>query len=414
MKVGIIGGGIIGLCSAWYLVNEGFEVEIFERGDGSDGCSFGNMGYLSPSHFIPLASPGMVWQGIKYMMDATSPFYIQPRADLDLVRWAFRFWQSATEAKVKVNSPALNELLQFSRLKTIEMSKQLGSDIDLQLKGCYMMYRLPKTADHEQHLAEKARAFGIDTQILNAAELQAAEPNLGVNALGAVLYPLDGHLHPGKWIHALRAALTAKGAIIHYNTEIEELRTTGNTINTAIDAKGEEFAMDHWVIATGAWLPLLMKKLGLRLLMQAGKGYSTTFSQLPHNLSRPAILVDDRVALTPFGTDLRVGGTMELSGINHTIRTPRVQAILNAVKRNFSFFDFSLPPTDKLWCGLRPVTPDGLPYLGNSPNFTNLTISAGHAMLGVSLAAGTGHMVMELVKGCNTTINLSAFSVNRY
>lgn len=213
MKVGIIGGGIIGLCSAWYLVNEGFEVEIFERGDGSDGCSFGNMGYLSPSHFIPLASPGMVWQGIKYMMDATSPFYIQPRVDQDLMRWAFRFWQSATEAKVHVNSAALNDLLQFSRLKTIEMSKELGADIDLHLKGCYMMYRLPKTADHEQHLAEKAKTFGIETQIFNAAELQAAEPNLGVNALGAVLYPLDGHLHPGKWIHALRAALTAKGAI---------------------------------------------------------------------------------------------------------------------------------------------------------------------------------------------------------
>ena len=148
------------------------------------------------------------------------------------------------------------------------------------------------------------------------------------------------------------------------------------------------------------------EKTGVEPAHGSRKGYSTTFEGLPHNLSRPAILVDDRVALTPFGSDLRVGGTMELSGINHTIHRARVQAIINAVKNTFSAFDFTLPPAEKLWCGLRPVSPDGLPYLGNSPNYDNLTIAAGHAMLGISLAAGTGNLVSDLIKGCKPALNL--------
>lgn len=414
MKVGIIGGGIIGLCSAWYLLNEGFEVEIYEKGDGSDGCSFGNMGYLSPSHFVPLAAPGIVWQGIKWMFDPTSPFYIKPRADLDFMRWGFHFWRNATENKVNVHSPALHDLLHLSRAKTIEMAAKMGNSFDLTLKGCYMMYRESATEKHEMMLARRAAALGIETRHMDAAQLQREEPMLGVNALGAVLYPTDGHLHPGKWVQALRSDITSRGVKIHRQTEIIDVSRQGKKITGIIDQQGIRHDLDHLLVVTGAWLPILMKKLGLKLLMQAGKGYSTTFEHLTHNLSRPAILVDDRVALTPFDKDLRVGGTMELSGINHTIHKARVQAILNAVKRNFSAFDFALPATEKLWCGLRPVSPDGLPYLGNSPNYDNLTIAAGHAMLGISLAAGTGNLVAELIKGCNTALNLHYFRVNRY
>ena len=414
MKVGIIGGGIIGLCSAWYLLNEGIEVEIYEKGDGSDGCSFGNMGYLSPSHFVPLAAPGIVWQGIKWMFDPTSPFYIKPRADLDFMRWGYHFWRNATDQKVNVHSPALSDFLHLSRVKTIEMAEKIGNSFDLTLKGCYMMYSQVATEKHEITLAKRAASLGIEALHMDATQLQREEPMLGVNALGAVLYPIDGHLHPGKWLQAIRKDITARGAIIHNDTEIIDVNLQGKKIIGVTDRQGIMHDLDHLLVATGAWLPVLMKKLGLNLLMEAGKGYSTTFEGLPHNLSRPAILVDDRVALTPFGSDLRVGGTMELSGINHTIHRARVQAIINAVKNTFSAFDFTLPPAEKLWCGLRPVSPDGLPYLGNSPNYDNLTIAAGHAMLGISLAAGTGNLVSDLIKGCKPALNLHFFRINRY
>nr|MBP9193692.1 FAD-dependent oxidoreductase [Saprospiraceae bacterium] len=140
----------------------------------------------------------------------------------------------------------------------------------------------------------------------------------------------------------------------------------------------------------------------------------TTFTSLSHNLSRPAILVDDRVALTPFGTDLRVGGTMELSGINHNIYVPRVQAVINVVKKNFTTFDFVLPPKEQLWCGLRPVSPDGLPYLGKSQKYDNVTLAGGHAMLGVSMAAGTGSVVADLVENGKTALKIDKFRVDRY
>jgi D-amino-acid dehydrogenase len=414
MKVGIIGSGVIGLCSAWYLSQKGHQVVIFEKGDGSDGCSFGNMGYLSPSHFIPLASPGIVTQGLKFMLNPVSPFYIKPRLDADLIKWAYHFWRSATSAKVAQHAPALNELLRFSREKTIEMASELGNNFDLTLKGCYMMYRKPETEKHEIHLAGQAKSLGIDTEILDANELQKREPNLGITSLGAVFYPIDAHLHPGKWVHSLRKSLTDKGVEFKFNTQITNFETNGRSILSVRDQNGGQYPVDQVVVAAGSWLPEVVQKMGHKMLLQPGKGYSTTFTSLSHNLSRPAILVDDRVALTPFGTDLRVGGTMELSGINYNIYVPRVQAIINAVKKNFTTFDFVLPPKEQLWCGLRPVSPDGLPYLGKSQKYDNVTLAGGHAMLGVSMAAGTGSVVADLVENGKTALKIDKFRVDRY
>lgn len=414
MRVGIIGGGVIGLCSAWYLTQNGHEVVVFEKGDGSDGCSFGNMGYLSPSHFVPLASPGIVTQGLKFMLNPVSPFYIKPRFDLSLMRWAYHFWRNATAQKVAQNAPALNELLHYSRTKTIEMAAELGNDFDLTLKGCYMMYRKPETEKHEIHLAHQAQDLGIETEILDRETLQKREPELGITSLGAVFYPIDAHLHPGKWIHSMRKSLTAKGVDFKFNTKVVDFEVGNRSVSSLIDENGKSYPVDQLVVAAGSWLPEVVHKLGHNLLLQPGKGYSTTFVNLPHNLSRPAILVDDRVALTPFGQDLRVGGTMELSGINHNIYIPRVQAVINAVKRNFTQFDIALPPKERLWCGLRPVSPDGLPYLGKSTKYDNVILAGGHAMLGVSMAAGTGSVVADLVEGNKTMVKVDAFRVDRY
>ncbi len=413
MKVVVIGSGIIGLCSAYYLQKSGHEVTIIDKSDGINGCSFGNAGYISPSHFIPLASPGIVAQGLKYMTSSSSPFYIKPRLSLDLLRWCLKFYMSATETKVEQSIPPLNALLHYSREMTIGIAQALNNNFDLQLRGCYMMYRLPKTMDHELEMAHQANALGIETITYNQKEIQALEPNLGVTSIGAVLYPIDAHLNPNKWMASMKDHLKKSGTQFMWNAELTSVQKSKNKIQALKLSTQETIHCDHLVIATGAWLPALLSQMGVKLLLQPGKGYSTTYDDLKFNLSKPAILVDDRVALTPLDKSLRIGGTMELSGINHDIKLPRVEAIVNAVNNNFKALNLSMPSIEKIWCGLRPVSPDGLPYIGNAKSIDNLTIAGGHAMLGISLAAGTGKIVDDLVNRRKTEINISAFDIDR-
>lgn len=413
MKVIIIGGGIIGLCSAYYLQKSGCQVTIIDKSDGSDGCSFGNAGYISPSHFTPLSSPGIIAQGLKYMTSSSSPFYIKPRFNLDLIKWCLKFYQNANEKKLRQNIPPLNELLHYSREKTIDIAQTLNNTFDLQLRGCYMMYRLEKTMEHEIELAQQAKELGIETVVYNQNEIQALEPDLGITAIGAVLYPIDGHLNPTKWMAAMKTHLLENGGQLLWNTELKSIQKSQNKIKGIKLANNETLECDHLVVATGAWLPSVLSQIGIKLLLQPGKGYSTTYMDLDKNLSKPAILVDDRVAMTPWGNSLRIGGTMELSGINQEIQLPRVSAIVNAVNANFTKLNLAMPPIEKIWSGLRPVSPDGLPYISNVKNTPNITIAGGHAMLGISLAAGTGKIVDDLVHRRNTEISIKAFDVNR-
>src|SRR5437667_73528 len=178
MKVTIIGGGVVGLCCAYYLNKEGYEVTVIDRGDITQGCSFGNMGYISPSHFIPLASPGIISQGLKWMLSSSSPFYIKPRMNWDLLRWGLTFWRNASAKKVEQNAPHLFNLLQLSRELMIDLKNEFGNSFGMIEKGCWMLYKTEKTGDHEKHLAEQARKFGLRTLICDKSQVQAHEPEV--------------------------------------------------------------------------------------------------------------------------------------------------------------------------------------------------------------------------------------------
>src|SRR5436190_10692356 len=164
--IAVIGGGVIGLSSAWYLNKAGYNVTVIERGDITDGCSFGNMGYISPSHFVPLASPGIISQGIKWMLSPTSPFYIKPRLDFDLMQWGFHFWKSSNAATVQKNSPHLNSILQLSRKLINDLRNDIGDTFDMEEIGCLMMCKQQKTLDHEFHLADDAEILGLKVERL--------------------------------------------------------------------------------------------------------------------------------------------------------------------------------------------------------------------------------------------------------
>ena len=413
MKVTIIGGGVIGLCSAYYLQKEGYDITVIERGDITDGCSFGNMGYMSPSHFIPLASPGIIAEGLKHMLSSSSPFYVKPRLNWDLMQWGYHFWKSSNAATVKKNAPHLNDLLQLSRHLINDMRTDIGDVFDMEEKGCLMMCRQQKTLDHEFHLADDAEKFGLKVDRLNAQQVQALEPDVELAVAGAVLFKDDCHFNPGKMMVALKKYLENKGVQFQLNTTVTGFEKANNNISAIITNNGK-FDCEQIVLATGSWLPLVAKMMGIKLLLQPGKGYSHTYEHVEKNIKYPAILVDGRCAITPWGHQLRIGGTMELSGINNKVLINRMQGIYDSAINFYPGLKIDFPPADKIWNGLRPVTPDGLPYIGKVSNLTNVTIAGGHAMLGISEGTGTGKLVAEILSNKNTSIDILAFNPARF
>lgn len=419
-KVVIIGGGVIGLCCAYYLNKKGYAVTVIDRNNITDGCSFGNMGYISPSHFIPLASPGIIRQGLKWMLSSSSPFYIQPRLNWDLIRWGLVFRKNANEKKVRENIPHLNNLLQLSRHLMNDLDREFHGSFDMIEKGCWALYRNSKTGEHEKQLAGEAAKLGLKTEICNEQQVQNKEPEVEVDVSGGVLWLDDCHLDSARLMKTLYSYLQNNGVEFLLNTEVKSLvrksssgEKNDGAIASIITGKGK-IEVSEVIVANGSWMPAVAKMAGIRLLMQPGKGYSMAYENLEKNLHRPAILIEDRTAMTPINHWLRIGGTMELSGHSDNILPKRVSAIYDAVKRYFPSLNIAQPQTEKVWYGYRPVTPDGLPYIGRHSKYSNLVFAGGHAMLGVSAAAATGKLIEEMLAHKKTSIDVSAFSVERF
>lgn len=412
MKISIIGGGVIGLSCAWYLQKAGHDVTVIEKGSGKNNCSFGNAGYISPSHFIPLASPGIVAQGLRWMLSSTSPFYIKPRLSMDLIRWGWKFYRNANETTVHKNAVHLNNILQLSRSLMIDMDNELGGGFKLKQDGCFMLCKTPQSFEHEKEVAKEAAGFGIDAPIMSQKEIQAMEPEVDVQVAGGVYFPIDCHVHPVRMMERLYDVLEKAGVKMLFNTKVTGFERIGNKVN-AVNTDQNRIYCDEVVVASGSWLPVVLKQLGIDILLQPGKGYSTTYADVPKNIQHPAILVDDRAAMTPLEKDLRIGGTMELSGINDIVRMNRMRPIVHAANHYFPSLKLEVPAPEKVWTGLRPVTPDGLPYIGRHSNYTNVTVAGGHAMLGISLAAATGYLVRQIIQYDTAEIPMEAFRVER-
>jgi D-amino-acid dehydrogenase len=212
---------------------------------------------------------------------------------------------------------------------------------------------------------------------------------------------------------SLKLYLQSTGVKFQLNTTVTGFEKSNKKISAVITDKGK-FNCSEVVLATGSWLPAVAKMMGIKLLLQPGKGYSYTYPFIENNIKYPAILVDGRCAITPWGNKLRIGGTMELSGINNKVLVKRMEGIYNSAKDFYPGLKIDFPPTDKIWNGLRPVTPDGLPYIGKHSLYENVVIAGGHAMLGISEGTGTGKLVSEIVNNKTTSIDIRAFRVERF
>lgn len=245
------------------------------------------------------------------------------------------------------------------------------------------------------------------------AEVQDYEPNVEVDVAGGVLYLDDCHLNPAKFMQSLFSYLQRVGVKFWLNTKVEGFETYNGRITSIVTDTGNR-ACDEVVIANGSWMGQISKHLGIKILMQPGKGYSIVYDDIEKNLQYPSILVDHRTATAPIDKWLRIGGTMELSGHSDNILPKRVMAIYNAFKKYYPTMNLPVPDTSTAWFGYRPVTPDGMPYIGRHSKWKNLVYAGGHAMLGVSAAAGTGRLVDEIITGKPVTIDITAFNPERF
>ena len=412
-KIIIVGGGVNGLCAAYYLQKANYDVTIIDSGDITNSCSFGNMGFLSPSHFIPLASPGVVAEGLKHMLSSTSPFYIRPRLNLSFLQWAFKFYKNSTQKVVEKNSPHLSELLNLSRRLMNDIKAELGDVFEMEEIGCMMMCRQQKTYAEELRVADAAEKLGLSVERLTREELQKREPDVELDIYGAVLFKDDAHIHPGKFMVALKNNLEQKGVHFELNTTVTGFVKNGRKIASVITDKGH-FTGGEILLTAGSWLAQLSRMLGISLLLEGGKGYSYTYDHVQKNIRYPSILVEGRCAMSPWKHSLRIGGTMEFSGMNHKVLINRMEGIYQSVKLFYPGLKIDFPPKDKIWTGLRPVTPDGLPYIGKADGFENLLIAGGHAMLGISEGAATGKIISDLIDKRTPQIDIGAFKVGRF
>ncbi len=410
----VVGGGVIGLSTAYYAAQRRHRVTVLERESGNhEGCSFGNAGMIVPSHFVPLAAPGMVALGLKWMWNPESPFYIKPRWSGELLGWAWKFFRAATPAHVARSGPLLRDLHLASRTCFEDLAKSAGTDFGLTKKGLLMLCKTGAALEEEAEAAVRARHLGIPAEVLDAGQTAAVDPNITMDVAGSVYYPKDCHLSPARFMAALRDLCAEAGVQFSWNTEVTGWQV-GNGSVKAVMAGGKARSADEYVVCGGSWSPLVARELGLSLPMQAGKGYSLTLAKPQQLPALCAILVEARIAVTPMGSQLRIGGTMEIAGLNEKINPVRVRGIIKAVPHYYPELnreDFVEVP---VWRGLRPCSPDGLPYLGRTKRFDNLSIATGHAMMGLSLGPISGKLMAEVLSDEHPSQDLGLLSPDRY
>ncbi len=411
-RVVIVGGGVIGLCSAYYALKRGFSVTVIEReAAGGDNCSMGNAGMIVPSHFIPLAAPGMIAKGLRMMLNPQSPFFIRPRLDPALLRWAWLFYQNSTERHVAASRDLLRDLSLESRRLFAELSVE--EEFGLVRRGLLMLCKTAKGLHEEAEVAEAAREIGLEAEVLDSAAVGKLDPSVTMEIAGAVHFPQDCHLDPARFMASMRRRVLALGGVIESGVVIDRIETNNSWVS-AVCSGGRRFEGDQFVIAGGSWSAGLLKTVGLKLPLQAGKGYSLTLPTPPELPGLCSIFAEAKVAITPMGGSLRFGGTMEVGGLDLSVNPARVHGIVKSVNAYFPKFSEKDFAGIEPWAGLRPVSPDGVPYLGKAAGFPNLIAATGHAMMGLSLAPVSGRLVADLLAGDAPFRPIEAMSPGRF
>jgi D-amino-acid dehydrogenase len=408
----IVGGGLIGAASAYYLTQHGWQVTILDRSGFGMGCSHGNCGFVSPSHVLPLAVPGAVRKALWSMLKPNSPFRIRPRLSWSLWSWLYRFARRCNQHDMLAGGKAILALLASSRQLYGELIAAERMACEWETRGMLFVLR---TAHGMAHFAEVdellKQHFAVSAERIEGDALGEMEPALKPGLAGAYWYRGDAHLRPDRLMAEWKRVLLARGVAIREHTPMTAFRTEGSSARAVLTPHGE-FPADAFVIATGAWTPLLQKELGTCIPIQPGKGYSITMARPARCPTYPLIFEEHRVAVTPMQSGYRLGSTMEFAGYDATLNRKRLE-LLRAGARLYLHEPEGTPITEE-WYGWRPMTPDSVPIIDRSARLENVWLAAGHNMLGLSMSPGTGKLVAELMSYQEPHVDPFPYRMNRF
>jgi D-amino-acid dehydrogenase len=413
-RIVVVGGGIIGVSCAYELARRGAKVMLLERHRLGAGASFGNAGTVSAGH-PPLNRPGRVQRALLQMADATSPLYIEPSWNPDLWRWLADFARHCTAKHVgrcmgTMAPLGVEALASFDRLVQKE-----GIECGYRTDGYFDVCRTTKGLSDAWHEAELIRRFGYDPDALDGDELRKAEPLLSYDVLGGVFYPEARTLNPHQFLVALADAARRLGVDIKEGSDVQALDLDQDRVRGALLSDNRHVEADAVVLATGPFSLKLARRLGTRLPVQPGKGYhrDVVIGDIGSPPLRIACVLHERsVFCTPMDGFVRYAGTMEFSGLNYTIHRSRVEQITASAREYFP--SLGTGGVQSEWCGLRPVSSDGLPIVGPLPNVKGLVVATGHGMLGLTLGPVTGELVADWVLEGETDFRWQPLSPERF
>jgi D-amino-acid dehydrogenase len=406
----VIGGGIAGLTSAYYLRKKGVEVTVLESNRVGSGASWGNGGWICPAQAGPLPEPGLTWYGVRSLLDPSSALYFQRRRLPQLTPWLLRFW---TYCNKRDHERGVEALAQLGRgvFDLVEGMRADGIEFELYKQGMLIAARDAELAREELAKLEPMRAHGYELpdDVLSGEELRAVEPALSDEVGGAALISQHWHVRPDSFTEGIATKLRALGVTIVEGAEVNDFSVSGGRV-TAVRSAAGDYGADAFLLAAGAWTNSLAAMVGVDFPMEAGKGYS--FFVKPSVVpSHSILLADVHVGCTPLGEQLRIGGTMEFSGLNSRLDNRRIGDIAAGAKACFQ--PWTSEELGQRWAGMRPITPDGLPVLDSAPDLPNLFVATGYAMQGITLAGPAGEAMADLITTGRKPALLEPFAIER-
>lgn len=407
----VVGGGVIGAACAHFLSAAGWRVTVLDRGRFGTACSHANCGLVCPSHVLPLAGPGAVSNALGTMLRCNAPLRCRPWANRGLVRWLLAFARRCNRTDMLDAGRGIHALLTSSRALYDELVRG-GLECEWEARGLLFVFHSRFGMDHYAATDQLLRAeFGVGAKGFLGEAVRELEPALKPGLGGGWLYETDAHLRPDRLMRSWRAGLEGRGVTVREECEVRGFVRDGRRARAVATADGE-LPADAFVLAAGAWTPLLTTELGCRPPIQPGKGYSVTTPRPANCPTLPMIFEEHRVAVTPMQSGYRLGSMMEFVGFDESIPPKRIGYLKQAASLYLD--EPAGEPVQETWAGWRPMTPDGLPVIGWSPAADNVLIAAGHNMLGLSMAPATGKLVAELLDGREPHVDPRPYSPDRF